>query len=243
MRKFIVKITISLFSLFVYTSSIYGKETLVFSKSNDPVANISEEVLKEAYERIGITITTLVLPAERSLRMSNFGTTDGEINRIDGIENTYSNLKKVAVSVNILEGIVFTKDLKIKITDWNSLKPYKIGIRRGSKFAERGTKGMRVETVTSNEQLFRMLNNGRNDIVVTTRLEGLNQINRLQLKEVFIIEPPLVTLNLYHYLHKKNLHLLPKIESVLHKMESEGRIKIIRQKIIDNLIKKSEKYE
>jgi len=227
---------IYLLCLCIYPTAIYSNNTLTFSKSNDPVANISEKILQEAYAKVGIKVNTLVLPSERSLQMSNSGRTDGEINRIKGIDNTYLNLRRVPISINILEGVVFSKDLKFELKNWNSLKPYKIGIRRGTKFAEYGTKGMMVRALTNNEQLFQMLDNRRHDIVVTSRLEGLEQIQKLQLNKVLIIEPPLITLKLYHYLHKKHTHLLTRIQSVLEKMRESGRIKTIRQEAIEELI-------
>ncbi len=235
-RKNIINFIAYLLCLSLYQTSGYAQDTLTFSKSNDPIANISEAVLREAYKKIGIDIKTIILPAERSLHTSNAGDTDGEINRIRGIENKYPNLRMVSISVNILEGIVFTKGLQIKITDWNSLKPYRIGIRRGTKFAERGTEGMNVNTISSNEQLFGMLNKGRHEVIVAARLEGLKQVKKLNLKDVFAVEPPLVTLKLYHYLHKKHIDLLPQIQSVLKKMADEGRIETIRKETIEKLI-------
>ncbi len=220
----------------IIVSPAYAQESLVFSRPDDPVAQVSVKVLGEAYHRIGIQIQTISLPAERALLSSNNGDVDGEVNRIKGIENTYSNLLMVPVPVNVLEGVVFTENVAVPVTGWNSLKPYKIGIRRGTKFAEQGTKGMNVEPVTTNRQLFLKLVMGRNDVIVTSHVEGLEQIKQLQLKTIIVLEPPLVIVNLYHYLHKKHAALIPDITKALIKMEAEGRIKAIREQAIAELL-------
>ncbi len=95
---------------------------------------------------------------------------------------------------------------------------------------------MNVEPVTSNMQLFLKLDAGRNDVVVTSRLEGLDIIKRHHLTSIHVHEKPLVTLNLYHYLNKKNKALLPDITKVLLEMETEGRIQAIRLQVITELL-------
>ncbi len=228
-------IVVTLLSLLVITVPIHAQEQLVFSRPDDPIAEVSEKVLHEAYQRIGIQIQTRTLPAMRALDMSNYGEVDGEVNRIKGIEKAYSNLVMVPVAINVLEGVVFTKEITFSVTGWDSLKPYKIGIRRGTKFAEKGTEGMNVEAVNHNAQLFRKLDLGRNDVIVTSRVEGLEQIMTLHLNGIRVLEPPLVTLNLYHYVHKKHRPLLPNITKALQEMEAEGRIQEIRKQVISEL--------
>ncbi len=218
--------------LLVAFSNSHAEKTLIFSKPNDPVADLSETVLRKAYERLGISIQTQTHPAERSLALSNKGAVDGEVNRIKKIESIYPNLIRVPVAINVIEGVVFAKTKTFPVQGWKSLSPYKIGIRRGTKFAELGTKGMMVEPVNENDQLFKLLNIGRTDVVVTSRIEGLEQITTMKLPGIRILEPPLVTLELFHFLHKDHKDLLSGITTVLKSMSDSGQIKAIRLKAI-----------
>lgn len=231
------KMLLIIFSLFVIASPLSAQESLVLSQPDDVIVKIAAKVVQEAYQRIGIQIQTKTFPAERALFKSNNGDVDGEVCRIQGIESTYPNLMMVPVVVNMFEGVVFTKDITFPVTGWDSLKPYKIGIRIGTKFAEQGTKGMSVESVSDNEQLFLKLDAGRTDVVVASRLEGLEQLTQLQLKGITVLEPPLVTVNLYHYLHKKHAALIPAITKTLQEMEAEGQIQAIREQAIEELLK------
>ncbi|MCP4107581.1 MAG: hypothetical protein GY749_18900 [Desulfobacteraceae bacterium] len=135
-------------SVFAMNLPGYAQDDLVFSKPDDPVADISEKILKEAYQKIGIRISVTAFPAERALRTSNSGLSDGEVNRIKGINEQYLSLVMVPVEINILEGVVFTIDVSFPVTGWESLRPYNIGIRIGIKFAEKGTVGMDVDKVS-----------------------------------------------------------------------------------------------
>ncbi len=48
-------------------------------------------------------------------------------------------------------------------------------------------------------------------MVVTSRVEGLAEIAKLKLKGIKVLEPPLLSLNLYHYLNKKHEKLAAKV--------------------------------
>lgn len=211
-----------LLSLLMMTGSVYAQEKLFFGTMDSPLAQIGKKILHEAYQRMGIQIDARILPAERALYMLNGGKFDGEVLRIKGLEEHYPNLRIVPVPVIALEGVVFTKDVTFEITGWESLKPYKIGILRGSKFAEKGTQGMKVEPVTTYKQVLLKLYLGRNDVAVMDRTNGLTEIRKLNMQGIRILEPPLVTTDLYHYLHKKHENLIPKITQIIQEMVKEG---------------------
>jgi polar amino acid transport system substrate-binding protein len=132
-------------SFIIYTNPSYAKNVIELSCPKDYLTEMSARVLTEAYRRIGITIKLRIVPAERSLYQSNSGDTDGEVGRIHGIENTYTNLIKVPTPVSYFEVMAFTKNLKFQVNGWESLKPYRIVARRGIKYAEKNTENMNRE--------------------------------------------------------------------------------------------------
>lgn len=218
--------------LAVFTAD--AKPQLIFGRIPGVTNEIAEQVVKAAYQRIGISVDTTVLPPERSLLNSNQGLSDGEISRVAGLEKIYPNLIMIPVAVSSFDGVVFTKKTEFKVNGWNSLKQYSLCIRLGVKFAQQGTQGMKVVAVQSIDQCFKMLNNGRIDLVVESRDDGLYTIKKLKLQGIHVLEPPLETTNLYHYLHKKHMDLVPRVTKALTEMESEGRIKEIRKKTLEN---------
>jgi len=234
--KFLYFFTASLY--FFFCGSGYA-ESLVFAKSGplDYSADISETILKEAYGRLNIHISTEVLPSERALSNANSGLLDGDIHRIIGLENLYPNLIRVPVPINAIEGMVFSKTKGLKIDSWDDLKYFSIGLRIGAKFAEAGSQGMNVYPVTTNDQVFKMLDRGRTEVVVSTRIEGLLTSKKLGLANIYPIEPAIVNLKLYHYVHKKNKALIPELTRILKTMEKEGRILEIKKSAIVELLR------
>ena len=228
-----MKIIYSLIIILLFSSaSSHANDDIILSSLEGPVSEISERILTEAYNRIGFNLYIKRLPAERALIFSNEGQTDGETNRIKGINKKYTNLIMISAPVNYFEAMVFAKDLIPTIDGWDSLRPYKIGIRRGSKYAEKGTKGLNVDEVATYKQAFKMLSIGRIDVCVASRLSGLLVLKELNLTGIKMIEPPLEKTYLFHYLHNKNKYLVPKINNVLVKFQEEGLIEEIRNQYI-----------
>jgi polar amino acid transport system substrate-binding protein len=69
-----------------------------------------------------------------------------------------------------------------------------------------------------------VLNEGRVDVVIATRLTGLHVLSKFQYQGVKELGPPLVTIGLYHYLHNKHEALLQKISASLSEMQKNGTI-------------------
>jgi hypothetical protein len=196
---------------------------------------VSADILKEAYRRIGIQINVLEVPAKRGLHNANFGRYDGEVMRIAGIAKAYPNLIMVPDFVNIMEGVAFSKNKEIQIQGWESLKPYRIGVVRGMKFAENGTKGMERDLVSNPVQLFKMLDRGRLDIAILSRMSSLGALKVSGVMGVYVLSPPLTKIKLYHYLHKRHKNLVPQISKTLQELEKEGVIQKIREQHIAQL--------
>ncbi len=227
--------TLLLLAFLVLSRDAAAVQYLTFSaiQASDN-SNISEIVLREAYRKIGIHVFISPLPAKRSLHHANEGLSDGELFRIAGMEKTFKNLIRVPVPINYLDGVVMTRKASFDVQGWDSLKPYTIAIRRGVKFSEAGTAGMKQAFFNTNMSLGRiLLEENKIDIAVIARVNGLKIIQ--QLKEVNasddlrLLEPPLQSYPLYHYLHKRFSYLIPKLTTALKELSQSGRIAEIRK--------------
>lgn len=237
------KLNFSFILFFLFTPSFFSinaiaTEKLVFTSVNGAyVQQVSEAVLKAAYAKIDIEFETSWLPAKRALLMSSSGQSDGELSRIGAIAEKYPELLQVKVPINQVDGIAFTKNKPLAINSWESLKPYRIGINRGVIFSVMGTKGMDVTFVNSFHALFKMLDKGRVDVVVSPRSTGYALILKQNLKGIHINEPSLTRLNLYHYVHKRHANIVSPLEAVLKKMKESGEIERIRSSYFNDLKK------
>jgi len=227
---------IVLLCLSLKVSYTQAQTKLVFSTIENSVnAKVSSIVMVQAYKRIGVEINIIPLPAKRSLIEANAGKFDGELFRLKGMNKNLPNLIPLSIPINYLEGVVITKNFNFEIDGWKSLRPFEIGIRRGIRFSENGTFGMNRQIVNSNKILFNMLEHGRLDVIVVTRSNGLNGMKALNYSHLNILEPSIEVYPLFHYLHVKNEAMIPKIESVLRRMQHEGLLQKIRRQVLEEL--------
>jgi len=225
-------------TLLLTVKSIPAQEKLVFSTfpATNPIAKICQAIMQTAYKKIGIEAIIQHYPPARGIQLANEGHTDGELYRSIRINGRFSNLIMVTVPITHTEVVAFTKNIQFSIKGWDSLKPYRIGVQRGFKLAEARTEGMKTHSAKV-EQTFKMLDAGRVDVVVSTRLGGSGYIKNLQLKGINILTPPLEKDAVHHFLHKKYLKIIPKLTATLEKMRKTGEIDAIKKLVEKTLFK------
>ena len=187
------------------------------------VTGFEDILAMEMYRRLGIDIRIVHLPAERVLVNANAGIEDGTHSRVAGMADKYPNLIQFEERVLPIDFVAFSRRRDIEISGWDSLQPYNVGIITGWKILEwniKGTKSLtKVKTV---QQLFKMLDAGRVDIVVYSRWGGLHTVSALGIEGVQTLEPPLATKDSYWYLHKKHGNLVARASAVLRAMKQDG---------------------
>ena len=114
-------------------------------------------VVKEAFRRIGEKVKIVWLPSERALINANSGIDDGDFVRVAGIEKEYHNLVMVPEKLCEFEFAAFAKSSAIKVSGWESLKRYNVGIPRGAVALEEKMPAVRSLTeVNDQNALFGM---------------------------------------------------------------------------------------
>lgn len=232
MKKLAIDIFVAGILLLILRSA--HTQTIVVSTlaERSPVTETAEKVMSEAYRRIGMTMEVRPLPGERALRTANDGMVDGELYRGGDITQTFANLVKIPVVISTVDFVVFAKDKNLPVREWKDLAPLTVGYKRGIKAIETNLPaGTKAEPVDATEQAFKKLEVGRNDVVVAVRITGLVALNELGITNIAILERPLQSLQLFHYLHAKNQHLVEPLTMTLQQMEEEGFIENIKKEV------------
>lgn len=228
----IIKITLLLILFMMINIPLQSADKLVFTSiENSAFTKFALKVVRKAYENIGVEISILPLPGTRALIVANKGeAVDGELFRISGIEKVHTNLIPIEVALHKSEWMVYTKNKEFQVNGWESLKPYKIGIKRGIKTTQKGTLGMQTVLVNKNEQLFKMLDRERVDVIVISKINGKKYLDKTKYDKIKFLETPVSIIPVYHFLHIKNKHLLPKITKAMKELESKGFIEEMKNK-------------
>jgi len=248
MRKLIVILVMTLGLIFVSDGG-HAQQRLVLTTSmapplsNDDQTGFYDQILIEAFRRIGQPVKITHLPTERSITNANLGITDGEFPRISGLDRLYPNLLKVPEKLDDFKFTAFTWRDDIQLKDWTSCKPYNVAIVRGWKILEANLLEANLADVKSlvrvknQKLLFSLLGKHRADIVVYSRFEGQEMIERLGLQSVWAIDPPLATREMFLYLNKKHLQLIPALTKQLRSMKLDGTYDRIFEKTLGPYLK------
>ncbi|MBL4691546.1 MAG: transporter substrate-binding domain-containing protein [Rhodospirillales bacterium] len=217
----------TLFSLAQATD--VSAETLVLNNvgasplTNDQGTGFLDVIGKEAFRRNGIKLSLIKLPAERGLSNANAGIDDGDFLRVSGMEKLYPNLVQVPEKLVDMTFVAFANDPAVRVDGWGSLRNYYVGFIKGWKILEKNTpNGTLVILARDAEQLFTMLEKRRVDVILYSRLMGLEIIRRRKLAGVMDSSPPLAVRGMFIYLNKRHQALASKISSALAAIKAEG---------------------
>lgn len=220
---------------------VQAKETILLSTiqrapiSTEQQTGLADRVAIEAFRRAGLELKIVEFPAKRALVNANNGVHDGDLARVAGVGKRYPNLYPVNEITWVAEIGGFSTNPYLQALNWDSLQRYHNAYIRGWVIFERNLKTAKsLVDVVNPEGLFKMLAKGRTDIALYERKMGFGMISKLNLKNIYPIDPPLIKAPIYIYLHKKHKHLIPKIEQAVRDMKQDGTY---RQILFDALVK------
>lgn len=217
--------------LFVLLSSttVACGETIVLSTPLGPPLSLKDQtgfidqVVAEALRLNGHTLKVSHLPAERALINANNGIDDGDLHRVGGLSKKYPNLIQTPEKIFTMEFVAFSRKADFRTTDWNSLKPYSVGIVGGWKILEKNVPAdVDLIKVKNPQQLFSLLKNDRVDIILFSKWQGQHYIKENNIEEVNELEPTLAKMDMFVYFHKKHKDLVPKFSNALRQMKANG---------------------
>ncbi|MBS1189776.1 MAG: periplasmic solute-binding protein [Rhodocyclaceae bacterium] len=182
-----------------------------------------DRLVPEVFRRLGIQAEAVVYPAsERANMNANNGLDDGVAMRVKGLEAAYPNLVRVEEKVADNDFVAYSGHHVFATTGFEALTPYQVGYIAGWKvFEPRLKDGYAVTLVQDADQLFNLLANDRADVVLFERWQG-NWLVRERRQKAKLLLPPLVSTEMFMYLHKKHAHLAGPAAQALRAMKADG---------------------
>ncbi|WP_028103793.1 substrate-binding periplasmic protein [Pseudoduganella violaceinigra] len=187
-------------------------------------------VVQAAAQRAGIPAQARAVPAERALALANSGATDGDVGRIEGLDQQYRNLVRVPEPVYHYSAFAFALTKLDVGAGWDDLRGHTVCIRRGIKLFELRTGGMRRQLLDDEVSVMRMLRSGGCELAL---LEPNNPAVKAEMAAhppLYQLQPPLEVTPLYLYLHKRHAGLVPRFAEALKQMRQDGTL----QKILND---------
>jgi len=228
----------TLFTFVFLIPLLLQAQSYTFSGARDNInQKIASIIVIKAYAQLGITITPKFLLFKESVVEANKGVYDGEFARFDGIVKFYPNLIKVPVEIILSQAAAFSKNKNLQIHEWKDLKGHDFIVVEGIKYIEKNTHDMKRKLVEDCFIAFELLHEGKTEIVVGPRHQGLYICKQAFHMEITQVGEVLQSEPLYHFVHKKNAHLIPLITPILEEMKRSGEMEYIKQNYLRKLIK------
>ncbi|MCC4269401.1 hypothetical protein LL254_01605 [Marinobacter nauticus] len=197
-----------------------------------PSTTAAVQILKTAYQRLEINMTTLVAPSRRALLMADSGKLDGDLFRIETVADGYPNL--VRVDFPLLKGklhvVVRNREIQ-ELPESHADDPLKVAVRRGIIIAENTAKALGMEPIhaESYEQVRTLLEMRRVDLAFVASIAGITPLVNPDWHHLHILPEPVASFTLHHYLNRHHVELAEELAEVLAQLEQEGvRDQILR---------------
>lgn len=228
--NFILFVSLSV-SLKLHAEKLPNSELpeLVFNTTTEPPftdtdnKGFLDKLTAEMFKRAGYKIKIIKLPAERGLVAASEGQIDGDLVRISGLSNIYPHLAQMSENILTWEFCALVKGPKKIKSDYQTFRKYKTGLIRGWKIYETKMTGSKnLVDVSNSGELLNLLDLGQIDIALYSRSNGVYMTKKLGLKDIKFLEPCLEKQNMYVYMNKKYIKLIPKLNKILKKMKSDG---------------------
>lgn len=196
--------------------------------SNTQSTGLIDLITKERFSRIGVKVEINLVASGKALKKANKGLYDGDIMRVGGASEKYTNLIQVPGKIYDFDFVAFTKNVKAPMTGWDSLTPFRVAVPKGwvetdNHVSENNTSSL-IRSPSPYKE-FMTLVNGETDLIIFERLMGYQMLKNLNLKDVHVIEPPLSSKDMFLYIHKKHKELVPRLVKALEDMKNDGTFK------------------
>ncbi|NRD74902.1 hypothetical protein HQQ94_17105 [Shewanella sp. VB17] len=211
-----------------------NSQEITLAYVNDPKVDIygkwGELIYRDAFARLNIDFSYIILPMIRASRMADLGRIDGEMGRYEGYGAAHPNLVRINEPISVFNISAYAYNSSIKIDSWQDIKnsQYKIEYYRGSQFMhERLTQYVnsdRLSDSSSRSESLRKLIRGRIDIYIETN-EVVNEL--LSTPEFINVNIQMLTQlethPVYGYLHQRHNDLALKLADIFRQMKVEGK--------------------
>lgn len=180
-------------------------------------------LVPEVFRRLGLPAEAVGYTAsERANINANTGVDDGVAMRVRGLEVNYPNLVRVDEKVIDNDFVAYSIRPQFATSGFETLKPYQTGYISGwVVFEKRLDSSYPLTPVQDANQLFNLLANDRADVVLFERWQG-NWLIRERRLPARLLLPPLVSTEMFMYLHKKHADLVAPAAQALRAMKADG---------------------
>lgn len=204
-----------LFIFLLYSVTVFCRDNKILkisyaelaTKTYSSTLNPTKKLIKTAYNNIGHQVEFVGLPPERAIIRSNAGEYDAELLRAEVIEKHFKNLVRVDIPLQKFIMYIYCQE-GLKFDDIGDLKNYSFAYKNGAQLSKMfAKKSKNFVTVNSFSSLISIFEKKRVDCINIPKFDkkGFSNFKPFEFKA-------------FHYIHKKNKDLAPRLEAEIEKL-------------------------
>jgi len=194
---------------------------------NNALALGSQQVLQQAYAKLGLQLQALPLPLRRALQMAENGELDGDLMRSAAVLEANNKLVKVGVPVGQVVAAAYRRGECPASISVAELAKKRVSYFRGTRFVELLLPAESLVEANDNWDALRRLQHGLSDYALDVALVSDINLIRHGVTDICKITEPVLVLPLFHALHRRHAALAPRLEKTLQAMQERGEIAAI----------------
>jgi len=205
--------------------------------TDDRQSGVTNHIMDELFRRLGVHGQIVFNPAAaRALALANDGTDDGLAARIAGLEDKYPNLVRVPEPIFVNDFVAATDPAAaFAIRSWKDLSTHSVAYILGWQIFDRNVgKTQNLTQVKDSAQLLSLIRTSRTEVVLHERWQVLWHARQMGIA-LRIQEPPLQSVPMYIYLHRKNMAWVKPFDATLKAMKADGSYQAILSRSLDHL--------
>lgn len=217
-------------------------ESLVFASADSPPfvdegEGFYERLMAELGRRTGFDITVERMPSERGLLEAAAGRVDGELGRIEGIEESYPTLVRVPTPLTDWDFVAFSRVERLQpLTSFDDLAGLRVAYINGWKIYEANVPDRARAVVTNDEdQLFQVLLSGRVDLALYSAARGAYWIRTHPQRQLFRVPGALARRQMYLYLNEEHRELVPLFADTLAQIIDSDWLTELRAETLERM--------
>jgi len=187
---------------------------------------VASALLHDICSRAGYTLKLEPLPGRRATLMALSGAIDGEVARIAPYAADHPPLVRVDPPYyGLTTGIFVRKGFSTVVRSVDDLATLHVGVVGGEVHAELAARHARsVLDVGTYDQLYKLLDAGRVDVVIDTGISGDAEIRRLGLASRLVHQGDIARFDLHAILVPHRADVAPLLGKVIRTMHDSGEL-------------------
>jgi polar amino acid transport system substrate-binding protein len=220
-----IRIGAVLFGIGLVSAAAAQQVLTIGRQVEDSLMNdISEQVLRIAFQRAGLSFNSVRLPLPRSIEDANDGAIDGDLHRIADVARLHPNVIQVPTPINRVDVAMYGNSDAIRTKTRAQVSLLRVVVPRGTLLATKYLSGMKVTVGQTRDTIFEMLAQGRVDCVFISYLDVESELTRRHLNGLVLWPHLWASEPIYLMLNKRHAALVPRLDAALQQMKAEGLI-------------------